>query len=171
MVESSICTRWAVPLVAASASNMASNTPARLSRQKRFQTAFQSPNLAGSARHVPPGLWEAGDADVHLPLGLRAAKARAAASRPTSSSCRFRSSTIWSRRTRSGRNRRRTGGGCDAMASLKGSGESADCCRHERLTILFGAALTICALFILGEPERAQPCQLSRPGCRDAEYP
>src|SRR3954452_15410245 len=52
VVESSICTRWAVVLVAASASNMASNTPDRLSRQKRFQTAFQSPNSAGSARHV-----------------------------------------------------------------------------------------------------------------------
>ena len=52
VVESSICTRWAVELVAASASNMASNTPDRLSRQKRFQTAFQSPNSAGSARHV-----------------------------------------------------------------------------------------------------------------------
>ena len=52
VVESSICTRWAVVLVAASASNMASNTPDRLSRQKRFQTAFQSPNSAGSARQV-----------------------------------------------------------------------------------------------------------------------
>ncbi len=52
VVESNICTRWAVRLVAASASNMASNTPARLRRQKRFQTAFQSPNSAGSARQV-----------------------------------------------------------------------------------------------------------------------
>src|SRR4051812_24634126 len=52
VVESSICTRWAVELVAASASNMASNTPDRLSRQKRFQTAFQSPNSAGRARQV-----------------------------------------------------------------------------------------------------------------------
>ena len=52
VVESSICTRWAVELVAASASNMASNTPDRLSRQKRFQIAFQSPHSAGSARHV-----------------------------------------------------------------------------------------------------------------------
>ena len=52
VVESSICTRWAVVLVAASASNMASNTPDRLSRQKRFQTAFQSPNSAGRARQV-----------------------------------------------------------------------------------------------------------------------
>ncbi len=50
MVESNICTRWAVRLVAVSASNIASNTPARLSRQNRFQTAFHSPNSAGSAR-------------------------------------------------------------------------------------------------------------------------
>ena len=52
MVESNICTRPAVWLVAASASNMASNTPARESRQKRFQTAFQLPNSAGSARQL-----------------------------------------------------------------------------------------------------------------------
>jgi hypothetical protein len=52
VVESNICTRWAVPLVAASISNMASNTPDRDSRQKRFQTAFQLPNSAGSARQV-----------------------------------------------------------------------------------------------------------------------
>jgi hypothetical protein len=52
MVESSICTRWAVLLVAASASNMASNTPDWDKRQKRFQTEFQSPNSAGSARQV-----------------------------------------------------------------------------------------------------------------------
>jgi hypothetical protein len=51
-VESNICTRWAVPLIAASASNMASNTPARLRRQNRFQTLFQGPNCAGSARQV-----------------------------------------------------------------------------------------------------------------------
>jgi hypothetical protein len=36
----------------ASASNMASNTPARLRRQKRFQMLFQFPNSAGSARQV-----------------------------------------------------------------------------------------------------------------------
>src|SRR4051812_35959345 len=52
VVESSICPRWAVELVAASASNMASNTPDRVRRQKRFQTAFQSPNSAGRARQV-----------------------------------------------------------------------------------------------------------------------
>jgi hypothetical protein len=52
VVESNICTRWAVSLVAASASNMASNTPAWLSRQKRFQTAFHWPKVAGSARQV-----------------------------------------------------------------------------------------------------------------------
>lgn len=52
VVESNICTRWAVQLVAASASNMASNTPDRESRQKRFQTVFQSPNSTGNARQV-----------------------------------------------------------------------------------------------------------------------
>ena len=52
MVESNICTRCAVPLSAASASKKASNTPARLRRQKRFQTEFQLPNSAGSARQV-----------------------------------------------------------------------------------------------------------------------
>ncbi len=52
MVESSICARWAVWLVAARASNMASNTPARESRQKRFQTAFQLPNSPGNARQL-----------------------------------------------------------------------------------------------------------------------
>jgi hypothetical protein len=41
-----------VQLVAASASNMASNTPAPESRQKRFQTVFQSPNSTGNARQV-----------------------------------------------------------------------------------------------------------------------
>jgi hypothetical protein len=38
--------------MAASASKKASNTPAWLSRQKRFQTEFQLPNSAGSARQV-----------------------------------------------------------------------------------------------------------------------
>jgi hypothetical protein len=52
VVESNICTRWAVPLVAASMSNIASKTPDRESRQKRFQTAFQSPNSTGNARQV-----------------------------------------------------------------------------------------------------------------------
>ena len=52
MVASNIWTQWAVWLVAASASKRASNTPARLRRQKRFQTEFQLPNSAGSARHV-----------------------------------------------------------------------------------------------------------------------
>jgi hypothetical protein len=52
MVESNIRTKWAVWLVAVSASKKASNTPAWLSRQKRFQMEFQLPNSAGSARHV-----------------------------------------------------------------------------------------------------------------------
>jgi len=39
-----------VRLIAASASKKASNTPARLSREKRFQIAFEFPNSAGSAR-------------------------------------------------------------------------------------------------------------------------
>jgi hypothetical protein len=51
-VESNIGTRWAVRLKAASASKKASNTPARLRRQKRFQMLFQGPNSAGSARQV-----------------------------------------------------------------------------------------------------------------------
>ena len=51
-VESNICTRWAVRLKAASASKKASNTPARLRRQKRFQMLFQGPNSDGSARQV-----------------------------------------------------------------------------------------------------------------------
>jgi hypothetical protein len=51
-VESNICTKCAVPLSPASASKKASNTPARLRRQKRFQTLFQGPNSAGSARQV-----------------------------------------------------------------------------------------------------------------------
>jgi len=50
-VESNICTRCAVPLMAASASKKASNVPARLNRQNRFQTLFQCPNLSGRARH------------------------------------------------------------------------------------------------------------------------
>jgi hypothetical protein len=52
MVESNICTRWALPLRPARASKKASNTPDRLKRQKRFQTLFQFPNSAGSARQV-----------------------------------------------------------------------------------------------------------------------
>jgi hypothetical protein len=51
-VESNICTRCAVRLIEASASKKASNTPARLRRQKRFQTEFQRPYSVGSARHV-----------------------------------------------------------------------------------------------------------------------
>ena len=51
-VESNIWTRCAVWLAPASASKKASNTPARLRRQKRFQTEFQVPNWAGSARQV-----------------------------------------------------------------------------------------------------------------------
>jgi hypothetical protein len=44
-----------VRLVAASASKKASNTPAWLKRQKRFQTEFQVPNASGRARQVT--LW------------------------------------------------------------------------------------------------------------------
>ena len=51
-VLSNICTRCAVGLRPASAWKNASNTPARLSRQKRFQTEFQGPNSAGNARQV-----------------------------------------------------------------------------------------------------------------------
>jgi hypothetical protein len=51
-VESNIWTKWAVRLMAARASKKASNTPAWLRRQKRFQIEFQLPNLAGSARQV-----------------------------------------------------------------------------------------------------------------------
>ena len=56
-VESNIWTRRAVRLRPASASKKASNTPARLKRQKRFHTLFQGPNSAGNARHVM--LWTA----------------------------------------------------------------------------------------------------------------
>ena len=52
VVESNICTRCAVWLIPASASKKASNTPAWLKRQKRFQTEFQLPNSTGSARQV-----------------------------------------------------------------------------------------------------------------------
>jgi hypothetical protein len=52
IVESNICTRCALLLVAASASKNASKVPVRLSRQKRFHTLFQLPNAAGSVRHV-----------------------------------------------------------------------------------------------------------------------
>jgi hypothetical protein len=52
MVESNICTRCAVSLNDANASKNASNTPLWLSREKRFQTLFQLPNSAGSARQV-----------------------------------------------------------------------------------------------------------------------
>ena len=51
-VLSNICTRCAVGLSPASAWKKASNTPVRLSRQKRFQTLFQLPNSAGRARQV-----------------------------------------------------------------------------------------------------------------------
>src|SRR5918912_4525177 len=57
MVESNIWTRCAVRLRLASASKKASNTPARLRRQKRFQTEFQFPNASGRARQVT--LWTA----------------------------------------------------------------------------------------------------------------
>ena len=51
-VLSNICTRYAVGLRSASAWKNASNTPARLSRQNRFQTEFQWPHSAGKARQV-----------------------------------------------------------------------------------------------------------------------
>src|ERR687883_1222307 len=57
MVESNIWTRCAVRLRLASASKKASNTPARLRRQKRFQIEFQFPNASGRARQVT--LWTA----------------------------------------------------------------------------------------------------------------
>jgi hypothetical protein len=41
-----------VSLIAVSASKKAAETPALLNRQNRFQTLFQLPNSAGSARHV-----------------------------------------------------------------------------------------------------------------------
>jgi len=52
IVESTICTRCAVPLMPAKIASIASNTPRRLSRQNRFQTLFQGPNSTGNARHV-----------------------------------------------------------------------------------------------------------------------
>jgi hypothetical protein len=54
-VLSNIWTRCAVRLSPASAWKKASNTPVRLSRQKRFPMLFQLPNSAGSARQVT--LW------------------------------------------------------------------------------------------------------------------
>ena len=51
-LESNIWIRCAVWLRAARASKKASNTPAWLRRQKRFQIEFQLPNSAGSARQV-----------------------------------------------------------------------------------------------------------------------
>ena len=50
MVESNIWIRWADALIDASVSKKASNTPALLSRSKRFQTVFQCPKRSGSAR-------------------------------------------------------------------------------------------------------------------------
>lgn len=52
IVESIICTRRAVSLMAASVSIMASKTPARLRCQNRFHTLFQLPNAAGRTRQV-----------------------------------------------------------------------------------------------------------------------
>jgi Homeodomain-like domain len=46
------CTRCAVRLLWARNWKNGSNTPARLSRQKRFQMLFHLPNTAGRARHV-----------------------------------------------------------------------------------------------------------------------
>jgi hypothetical protein len=51
-VLSNICTRCAVRLSSARAWKKASNTPVRLSRQKRFQMLFQLPNSDGIARQV-----------------------------------------------------------------------------------------------------------------------
>jgi hypothetical protein len=51
-VESTIWTRWAVPLVSAKMACIASKTPLWLSRQNRFHTLFQLPNSAGNARQV-----------------------------------------------------------------------------------------------------------------------
>ncbi len=50
MVESNIWTRRAVSLIDASVSKKASNTPALLSRSKRFHTLFQGPKRSGKAR-------------------------------------------------------------------------------------------------------------------------
>ena len=49
--------RWALSLSDANASKKPSNTPVRLSRQKRFQMLFQLPNRSGNARQVT--LWTA----------------------------------------------------------------------------------------------------------------
>lgn len=51
-VESNIWIRWAVRLRDASVSKNSSNTPTWRSRQNLFQTLFQGPNCAGSARQV-----------------------------------------------------------------------------------------------------------------------
>ena len=51
-VESNICTKCAVSLIAARASKNASKVPDRLSRQNRFHTLFQHPNFSGRARQV-----------------------------------------------------------------------------------------------------------------------
>lgn len=56
-VLSNICTRCADGLRPASAWKNASNTPLRLSREKRFHTLFQCPYPAGRARQVM--LWTA----------------------------------------------------------------------------------------------------------------
>jgi hypothetical protein len=50
MVESNIWIKWADALISASVSKKASNTPALLSRSKRFHTEFQWPKRSGSAR-------------------------------------------------------------------------------------------------------------------------
>ena len=51
-VLSNIRTTCAVRLHSASMAKKASNTPALLSRENRFQTAFQSPNRSGRARQA-----------------------------------------------------------------------------------------------------------------------
>ena len=56
-VESNICTRCAISLMAASASKKASKVPDWLKCQDRFHTLFQWQNRRGSARHVM--LWTA----------------------------------------------------------------------------------------------------------------
>jgi hypothetical protein len=51
-VESNICTKWAEEDSEARWSKKASNTPALLSRSKRFQTLFHLPKRSGSARQL-----------------------------------------------------------------------------------------------------------------------
>lgn len=56
MVESNIWIRWADALISANVSKKASNTPALLSRSKRFHTKFHWPSVpaAHASAHSPP---------------------------------------------------------------------------------------------------------------------